>query len=82
VADHYRFRDFPDEWYLHTILCNSDLKLSKDHWRYIDWNTPKGLKALTMEDLPNLRKSTAHFARKFDPAVDAEVLDTLDAEIM
>jgi hypothetical protein len=33
-----------------------------------------------MEDLPRLRRTAAHFARKFEP--DTEVLDALDAEIM
>ncbi|MGP8122524.1 MAG: beta-1,6-N-acetylglucosaminyltransferase [Xanthobacteraceae bacterium] len=84
LGDHYRVRQYPDESYVQTILGNSGLKLSNYNWRYVDWYPPEGPrpKRLTMEDLPKLRKSAAHFARKFDPAVDAEVLDALDAEIM
>jgi hypothetical protein len=33
---------------------------------------------LTMADLPKLVTSRAHFARKFDEAVDATILDELD----
>jgi Core-2/I-Branching enzyme len=83
LVAHYRTREFADESYFQTILCNSPLKISNYHWRYIDWHPPAGQrtpKRLGMEDLPRLRRTAAHFARKFDP--DTEVLDALDAEIM
>jgi hypothetical protein len=80
---HYRTLEFPEESIFQTILCNSPLKVRNYHWRYIDWHPPEGQRApkqLGMEDLPRLRRTAAHFARKFAP--DTEVLDALDAEIM
>jgi len=79
-AGHYRKVLAPDESYFQTILGNAQqMKLSKDHFRYIDWppyaHNPK---VLTMEDLPAIKLSGAHFARKFDLKVDASVLDELD----
>lgn len=88
LAAHYRKFDAyttitPEESYYHTIFCNAPhLKVSQNHWRYLDWST-KGLhpKTLTLEDLPALLKSSAHFARKFDLDQDAKVLDELDRVI-
>jgi hypothetical protein len=89
LADHYRRLDHhvivPDESYYQTILCNAPhLKISSNHWRYIDWETHggQGVKILLMEDLPKLRGSVAHFARKFDINHDTAVLDALDADIL
>lgn len=80
VAAHYRKTLVPEESYLQTVLGNApDLKLSQNYLRYVDWtrggNNPK---ILTMEDLPSMLDSPAHFARKFDETVDASVLDELD----
>jgi hypothetical protein len=93
LANHYRRTDqinhdrrlgeaiCPDESYCQTVLCNAPhLKLSKNHWRYIDWSQHGAHpKTLLIEDLPQLQESTAHFARKFDADVDDKVLDALDA---
>lgn len=70
----------PEEAYYQTILCNSPrMKVSQNHWRYIDWSQGGAHpKTLMMEDLPLLQKSTAHFARKFDIDVDQEIFDALD----
>jgi hypothetical protein len=90
LANHYRKLDayisVPDESYCQTIFCNSQhLKISQNHWRYIDWSQNDGTnahpKTLLMEDLPKLRESTAHFARKFDADIDGKILDALDAVI-
>ena len=97
LANHYRRADralvhhgrrlghaiCPEESYYQTILCNaSHLKISDNHWRYIDWSQggphPAHPKTLLMEDLLQLQKSTAHFARKFDTDVDEKILDVLD----
>jgi hypothetical protein len=89
LANHYRNLDsygmFPEESYYQTVLCNAPhLTTSANHWRYIDWWTHAGSrpKVLLMEDLPKLRESTAHFARKFDADTDAKVLDALDADML
>lgn len=77
---HYRNAHVPEESYFHTILCNDpSLRIEDDDRRYIDWagggSHPKVLRA---EDLPAMLRSPDHFARKFDPDVDARVLDLLD----
>ena len=82
LARHYRTRPNVDESYLHCIVGNAPgLVAVNDSRRYIDWDPPGAAhpKTLTVADLPRLLGSRSHFARKFDPAVDADVLDRLDA---
>jgi len=84
LAAHYRRLDeytiTPEESFYQTILCNNrDLRLSQEHWRYIDWSGGGDHpKTLSLEDWPELKKSAAHFARKFDLDLDAEILDECD----
>lgn len=86
LANHYRSLDeytiVPEESYYQTIFCNAGaLKVSCNHWRYVDWSESKSSghpKLLSIEDLPRLYESPAHFARKFDADVDSKVLDALD----
>ena len=63
-----------------TALVNEPgLSVGGGPHRWIDF--PAGApnpRTLTSADLPALEASGAHFARKFDPAVDAEVLEALD----
>jgi hypothetical protein len=80
LARHYSRLMFPEESYFQTILANTpDMSLNDNNWRYADWSAEQAHpKTLTREDLPRLHESGAHFARKFDPDVDASVLDRLD----
>lgn len=80
VNDHYNKSRVPEESYPHTVLANDpSLKLSQDYLRYIDWTGGgSNPKVLTMQDLPILLETKAHFARKFDDRVDAAILDELD----
>lgn len=80
VAAHYRKTLVPEESYLQTVLGNDrSLRLSQNFLRYIDWTGRKSNpKVLTMEDLPQLKRSGAHFARKFADEPDSAVLDELD----
>jgi hypothetical protein len=80
VADHYRRTLVPEESYLQTVLANApDLKLSQDYLCYVDWTGGgSNPKVLTLDDLPQLVKTGAHFARKFDESVDASILAELD----
>jgi len=84
VIEHYRKTLVPEESYLQTVLANaSDLKLSQNYLRYVDWTGRKSNpKVLTMDDLPKLRSSGAHFARKFDEGIDTAILDELDKWIV
>ncbi|MGF1524068.1 MAG: beta-1,6-N-acetylglucosaminyltransferase [Leptolyngbyaceae cyanobacterium] len=85
LAAHYRrldaFTIVPEESYYHTIFCNAaHLKVSKNHWRYIDWSAQRAHpKILGFEDLTKILASPAHFARKFDIDQDVRILDELDA---
>jgi len=71
-----------DEIVFQTILMNSSLKDSivNDHLRYIKFkNAASRPNTLTMADAKLLVDSNKFFARKFDPQVDSEILDYLDA---
>ena len=80
VTDHYRKTLVPEESYLQTVLANApELKLCQNYRRYVDWTGGgSNPKVLTLDDLPQLVKTGAHFARKFDERVDAAILDELD----
>jgi hypothetical protein len=81
VVAHYRRTLHPDESFVQTVLLNAGrFRLSPDYGRYIAWTRPTdiGPRVLTAPDLPAILDSGAAFARKFDPAVDTEVLDALD----
>jgi hypothetical protein len=74
----------PDEVFLQTTLVNSGkFRFEPDGRRYFDFtrsrnNHPRTLGAA---DLDAMLASGAHWARKFDPAYDSEVLDILDHHI-
>lgn len=79
----FRSVRIPDEIFFHTIVMNSPFRnrLGTDDRRYVNWaeggDNPR---ILTSRDLPALLSSGALFARKFDPAVDADVLDRIDEQ--
>lgn len=81
VQKHLRMRAIPEECYYQTVLCNEPgLRLIRDNRRYAQWNGGGAHpQLLTDADLPALRASTAHFARKF--AHGAPVLDRIDASL-
>lgn len=71
----------PDEFFFQTILYNSPFRpaMRNEIFHYIDWSEKrKNPKTLTVEDLDKLMSSPLFFARKFDTAVDASILDKLD----
>lgn len=84
VVRFFRRVAVPDETFFQTLLLSSPLAdtVVNDDLRYIDWsgggNSPR---ILTGEDLDPLLESGDLFARKFDPRVDAAVLDGLDAAL-
>jgi hypothetical protein len=70
-----------DEVLIQTILYNSHLKdkIVNNNLRYTDWSADgDSPKLLTMADAVQLKNSQQLFARKFDMAVDADILDYLD----
>lgn len=85
VLRFFRFVDVPDELLFHTVLLSSPLadRIVNDDLRYIVWD--RGLphpNVLTSADFDSLASSGDLFARKFDVAVDADVLDRIDAELL
>jgi hypothetical protein len=70
----------PDELFFQTIVLNSPLRetIVNDNLRYIDWSREPAPAVLGMEDFPKLTASGKLFARKFDMAADAKILDLLD----
>jgi hypothetical protein len=85
VVRHYRGTIAPEESIVQTVLVNSGrFDLVNDDLRYIDYTRAyKGApRTLTTADLPLLASGRYHFARKFDLAVDREVLDRIDRELL
>jgi len=74
-----------DEVFFHMILVNAtdpviQRNLVNNNLRYIRWENIKSShpEILTEADLDVLKQSGALFARKFDPAVDTAILDSID----
>jgi hypothetical protein len=85
VVDHYRLTVAPEESLVQTVLVNSGrFELVNDDKRYIDYAQARAgsPRTLTAADLPLLASGRYHFARKFDFAVDREVLDRIDRELL
>jgi hypothetical protein len=83
VLRFFRYTKMPDETFFQTVILNSPLAdtVDNEELHYMDWTAGGAHPAtLTSADLPKLRASRKLFARKFDAAVDAEVLDLLDRE--
>lgn len=80
----FRSTVVPDEAYVQTAV-GSDPRwnLVTDNFRFVRW-TPGNPHpdTLTVDDLPEMLDSGRHFARKFDPDVDAEVLDRLERIVL
>jgi hypothetical protein len=85
VLRFFRTVDVPDEILFQSILLSSPLRESvvNDDLRHIVWKA--GIshpELLTTDDLPELERSGDFFARKFDLAVDAGVLDEIDRRLL
>lgn len=71
----------PDEMFFQTIVMNSPWRdaVVNDNLRFIDWSNDDDSPAiLTSDRFDELMASGKPFARKFDPAVDAAILDRID----
>lgn len=80
LANHYKTLLFSEESYFQTALCNiPEFSVSSNNWLYLDWSESKpNPKQLTLADLPALKASPMHFARKIDIDTDSDLLDALD----
>ncbi|WP_374166339.1 beta-1,6-N-acetylglucosaminyltransferase [Arcticibacter sp. MXS-1] len=76
VLKSFRYTNCADEIWMQTILLTSDLPLRNSDLRYTDWtNCVANPRILTQSNLEELKHTDALFARKFDPAVDAGVIE-------
>lgn len=81
IVRYFRGTLAPEEVFFQTVLLASGrFALSGDCKRFLDFSGGDGARPrlLGVADLPVLLDSGAHFARKFDQAYDANVLDALD----
>jgi core-2/I-Branching enzyme len=76
--------DIPDELFFQTILLNSrEAERCVDHrLHYTEWSRPPAPSILLTEDYPQLAESACLFARKFDQARDARILDLIDEGLL
>jgi hypothetical protein len=84
IVAYFRTMPAPDEVFLQTVLVNSGkFRFVPDGKRYIDFSKSRNNhpRTLGVADLDAMLASGAHWARKFDPTHDAEVLDILDGRI-
>lgn len=81
IVEYYRHTMVPDESFFQTILVNnSNLKLCNDNSRYIAWEPPYPA-IMQSKDFNRLISSEKFFARKFDTAIDTDILDQLDLHL-
>lgn len=76
----WKYARIPDEAFFQTVLLNSPLKdqLVNDNFRYIVWVTTPHPEILRGANYEQLITSNKLFARKFDAAVDLDILDMID----
>jgi hypothetical protein len=76
----FKHVDIPDELFFQTILLNSAQADRCVNFRlhYTEWTRTPAPAILTRDDYDRLAESTCLFARKFDAAVDEEILDMVD----
>lgn len=81
VVAYFRGTLAPEEVFFQTVLrAAGRFTFDADPKRYFDFSGDRARpRLLGMRDLPALRASGAHFARKFDGSHDSDVLDALDA---
>lgn len=82
----FRRTRVPDEHFFQTLLLNSPCRedIVPRTLTYSDWRPwgGGGPRILTMDDFERLRASECLFARKFDSAVDAGILDRIDRDLL
>lgn len=74
----------PPEVIFQSILGNSDLHLSNNYYRFIDWinSTNFHPNTLTLKHWKYIQNSDALFARKFDSQQSRELIDLINNEIL
>jgi hypothetical protein len=79
----FRHTCIPCESFFQTVLMNGPMRdTSAQSLRFVKWKDGKdNPEILTMGDLPEMLSSGCLFARKFDAAVNANVIDTLETQL-
>lgn len=76
----------PQETVLQTFIANQeDLKIDYNNYRYINWQGTKNWSPnnLTLDHFEEIRKSGAHWARKFDNTTTSSSLKVkIDNELL
>jgi hypothetical protein len=83
-TEHFSHTALPDEAFFGTILCSANkFLIANDSLRHIYWPSHGAASGgiLTLEHMPELEASPAHFALKFDENVCPELLDTIDKKL-
>jgi hypothetical protein len=74
----------PDEMFVQTVLMSSPLRdrVANETVHHIEWPGGSHPRTFTSADFDRLAASGKLFARKFDVARDAEILDRIDRELL
>jgi len=73
----------PDELYFQSVIGNSRFKsqIINRPFRYLEWGHD-GPRTLTISDYETLKQTDHLFARKFDPAQSAELIEALKRNVL
>ncbi|AFY58141.1 putative N-acetylglucosaminyltransferase [Rivularia sp. PCC 7116] len=85
ILSYYKKTFIPEESLIQTILVNSrKFNLCNRNYRYADFSGSRHghPRILTSKDFHALSNDNIHFARKFDPKIDSEILNKLDRRIL
>lgn len=75
----FRHTSIAEEICLPTLWCNSDIQLTNNHMRYIDWGADgANPQVLTEKDFDKIKTSGALFARKMERGTSDKLLQMLD----
>jgi hypothetical protein len=82
---HFRYAFIPDQLFFQTIFGNAaELLIERELVCYVPWKKAAARHNqlwLRREDIADVRASGAPFARKYNPEIDPQMIETIDAEI-
>lgn len=82
----YKYSLIPDEMYFHSIVMASKFstEVVNDYLREVEWKGGDGFHPIfwRKKDLTRLKKSKNFWARKFDNEVDADIINSIDTELL
>ncbi|MBA2475602.1 MAG: hypothetical protein H0V40_06580, partial [Actinobacteria bacterium] len=86
VVSFFRHVYIPDETLIPTLLLNSPLRdtITRDDLKLVRWGEDRRIphpRVLTAEDFDDIASAPDLYARKFDTALDARILDLIDERL-